>query len=523
MKSRFVLAFILAALLLLGATAMVASAKASLELRELPKVAAQAPGLAWSGELDATADFSPTWTTGGPVGGAVYAVAVDPEDSDNVFAGMYRSGVRRSTDGGTTWDDTPIDADAQHLDPGEGYANIVDVTTAPGVVYAMNEWKMHTSVDGGETWSHQSFPSGYFGDLEVHPSLTKTLYLAGQGVYSSANGGQNWTVITNGIPSTFINDVEIDPTNPVTMYVGARDNHVYKTTDGGATWSDSSTGLPTTEAYVWDVAVNPVTPTLVYAVTEGEGVYRSEDGGANWSSWSDDGHYSYSRAVMVDPSGATVFVGSDGCGLWARVEGGGDWISLGPDYTTGERRVWTITVPEDDTVFIGIYGDGVYKSTDGGSTWTGPGTSGFNAVGVNHVRAHPTDPDIAYATAYGGLYHTDDGGQSWDRVRESGTTTSLGQDSYGLEINANGKVIVGMRSHIITSTNGTDWFDASSGLGSDSVKYIAADPNVPSTLFAGLCCSSDGGERGVYRSTDGGAHHRYGQRQPERAAGEYGG
>ena len=450
--------------------------------------------------------FTHTWWSGGPVGAAVNAIAFDPVISRTVYVATGGGGLYRSTDGGDTWDDAANDPD-QGLNLGQGHGRVRDVATAEGVVYAATtgcEW-FHWSTDGGDTWSHASGGPWWVEDLAVHPTVTTNLYVAGDDVYISTNGGQSWFSSSTGIdPNDWIRDLAINPITPTIIYA-ASDGKVYKTADGGAHWSNSGSGLPS--QIVWSIAVNPLTPTIVYAGLEAEGVWRSDDGGANWSQWSgSDIHCPYVREIVIDPSDPnTVYIGTDGTGVYKRTEGDAFWTHLGPFYSTGQRRVYAIgmTANAPGTVFAGVWGDGIYKSTDGGQNWQARNVN-LSALHINRIAADPNHPGIAYATARGGLFRTIDGGETWERIRDTGTW--LYSDAYALAIEGNtGTIYVGMHASIIKTTDGTNWYDASSGLPAAHVWDIAINPITPTTVYAAQRWGNTS-EIGVYRSKNGGAN-----------------
>jgi len=165
--------------------------------------------------------FTPTWWSGGPIGAAVNAIAFDPMISSTLYIGTEGGGLYRSTDGGDTWDNTPNDP-AHGLNLSYGHGWVFDVTTAPGVVYAITsgyQW-FHWSTDGGNTWSHASGGPGWARDLAVHPAITTTLYAAaGEGVYKSTNGGQSWFLSNTGMASNeWITEIAVNPVTPTIIY-----------------------------------------------------------------------------------------------------------------------------------------------------------------------------------------------------------------------------------------------------------------------------------------------------------------
>src|ERR1700740_1992849 len=128
------------------------------------------------------------WTSLGPAGGAVFALALDPTTPTTLYAGTD-GGVFKSTTGGSSW--SPVNTGL----PSNTY------------VYA----------------------------LAIDPTTPTTLYAAMKGVFKSTNGGSSWSAVNAGLPSTPIFALALDPTTPTTLYAGTGGG-VFKSTNGGNSW-----------------------------------------------------------------------------------------------------------------------------------------------------------------------------------------------------------------------------------------------------------------------------------------------
>ena len=163
--------------------------------------------------------------------------------------------------------------------------------------------------------------------------------------------------------TAMITALAIDPQNPTTLYAGTTDRGVFKSTDGGATWSGSTTGL--TSIAVGALVIDAQTPTALYAGTTDRGVYKSTDAGASW--------------------GAT--------GL-----------------TNGSVQVLAVDPQTPTTLYALIPDVGVFKSTDGGATWSATGLMtggvycGSCIIPVLTVTALAIDP-LTPSTLYAGVYY----------------------------------------------------------------------------------------------------------------------
>ena len=268
-----------------------------------------------------------------------------------------------------------------------------------------------------------------------------------------------------------ITALAIDPQRPTTLYAGTSDRGVFKTTDGGATWS--ATGLA--NVYVSALAIDPVTPTTLYAVAWG-GLYKSTDGGANWNPINDLTGVGVS-SLAIDPQTPTTLYGwTYHDGVFKSTDGGASWSATGLTGVGGGILALAIDPLTPTTLYAGTdaitfldvdgslwYTSGdVSKSTDGGATWGAVGlASEALQVSVSDLAIDPLTPTTLYAgTNYGpnaayscGVFKSTDGGASWNVTG----LTSVGRDLR-----------------------------------------LAIDPLIPTTLYAGA------GASGVYKSTDGG-------------------
>jgi len=136
-------------------------------------------------------------------------------------------------------------------------------------------------------------------------------------VFKSTDGGSSWSVVSlPNAGTSAVNALAIDPATPTTLYVGTRlrglhgSFSVFKSTDGGSTWSVVNTGLPINTP-VTALAIDPTIPTTLYAGTVG--VFKSTDGGSTWSAVNTGLTNTAVRALAIDPATpTTLYAGTDG-------------------------------------------------------------------------------------------------------------------------------------------------------------------------------------------------------------------
>jgi photosystem II stability/assembly factor-like uncharacterized protein len=271
-----------------------------------------------------------------------------------------------------------------------------------------------------------SFDPALFGGLEYRmvgparggrvtavtgvPSEPRTFYMgvASGGVWKTTDAGATWLPISDGqIPVGSIGAIEVAASNPDIIYVGTGSDDirsnvstgrgVYKSTDGGKTWS--FVGLRQA-GQIGGVRVDPTNPDVVYVAADGNafapnaerGVFRTRDGGKSWEKVLFISDSTGSSDVELQPGNPRVIY----AGMWR-----------------GERRPWTI--------ISGAHEGGLYKSSDGGDHWVKM-TNGLPSglVGKSNLAVTDANPNRVYALIEaapgGGLYRSDDAGEHWTLI-----------------------------------------------------------------------------------------------------------
>lgn len=228
---------------------------------------------------------------------------------------------------------------------------------------------VHLSSDGGATWSAAATqPTDRRLTAAVaHPAAPATLYAAtyGSGIFHSADGGAHWAACTN--TGLNLNTYAL-VVNSGGMLYAATQGGVFASTDC-ATWTARSTGLPHAAGLYSPtvLAVDPAAPGNVYAGVAGAGIYRSGDGGGTWSAASSQPAHTDVRALQVKPGGGgTVFAGSYGGGAFKSTDGGATWASCAAQ--PASPNVLSLAMDNAGSLFAGTEA-GVFVSRDDCTTW----------------------------------------------------------------------------------------------------------------------------------------------------------
>jgi photosystem II stability/assembly factor-like uncharacterized protein len=209
-------------------------------------------------------------------------------------------------------------------------------------------------------------------------------------------------IASNALTDIDVISLAIDPRDPATIYAGIgyersfdQPGGVFKSTDGGTTWSSANTGLAKID--IRALAIDPETPAVIYAGVYDGGVFKTTDGGASWSV--ENAGLSDTRilALAIDPTApATIYAGAETGGIFKSTDGGESWLPTG--LTKGEIRVLAVDPNGSNALYAGAT-SGLIRSTDGGATWVpinkAMATGCFGAFVID-----PFNPNPLYAGGY---------------------------------------------------------------------------------------------------------------------------
>lgn len=308
-----------------------------------------------------------------------------------------------------------------------------------------------------------------------------------------------------GSRSDTIVSIALHPTKPHILYV-ATDEAVYKTRDGGRTWTRLDSELKRTR--VISLAIHPKFPATIFAGTMGDGTYKSPDGGRTWHHFKKGIQKSTISAIVnqivFDPGAPDLVYAATTVGVFRSTDGGRTW----QERTNGMSEVnFVVCLAIDPArpyiLYAGTTG-GVYRTRNATERWekVTTGMVAFDAkmasmaIGVNVLVIDPVNPDVVYAGTTQGLYRSANQGDQWALVQ------SLG-DKYisGMQIDpTNPKILYVATSQGVHKSvdGGQAWQLKSTGLDATSIRTIQISPLDPLTLYVG----TNGG--GLYRTSDGG-------------------
>ncbi len=421
------------------------------------------------------------WRSIGPYrGGRSIAAAGHPSQPLTYYFGATGGGVWKTTDGGHNW---ACVSDSFFRRSSVGALAVAP--SDPNVIYVgigerdirgnfMQGDGVYRSTDGGKTWRHLGLEqTGIIGRIVIHPQNPDHVWVAAlgrifgadaqsieRGVYRSTDGGKTWQRVLHTSPKAGAVHIALDPSNPRTLYAamwqayrspysmssGGPESGLWKSTDGGDTWTNigDRPGLPKGIVGKIGISVSPANPKRVWALIESAsgGLFRSDDGGDTWQRTSEDRNLRqrawYYTHVHADPQNPDV--------------------------------VYVLNV-------------NFLKSVDGGKT--------FQTIRVGHGDTHdlwidPTDPQRMIMADDGGAEVSVNGGQTWTELdlptAQFYHVTVDNQFPYHIYGAQQDNSTIGIPSRTSGFSIGAkDWYEVAGG----ESGYIAIDPSNPEVSYGG--------------------------------------
>ena len=458
--------------------------------REKQRIAA-----AKSKGLSATA-AGPAWSLVGPLfrpnknftdtnasadSGMIANIALHPTDANTIYVAAAGGGVWKTTDGGTSWASL---FDNQLILP---VGAVAVAASAPNRVYAgsgcgdessssqdFSGFGLAISSDAGATWRQsQSSPGSKFSELMVDPENPDILLSAtDRGVMRSTDGGDTWAASLPGSPIAARSLSRA--TNKAVVFAGTwasgTAGSIWKSTDGGVTFTEKTNGLPGTATTRGrgEVAVAPSDVNRVYALFAGADsktldMVRSTDGGETWTAL---GLMSKPTPVevlgtqgnafadlAVDPTNPQI-VYAGGLDLWKSVDGGDNWNRIsnwgGPTneiaYVHADHH--SINFGTGGAIYFTADG-GIFRSTNGGTSYTQL-NRGLATLQFYYIAQTAANPSLVMAGAQ-------DNGTSLRRQGTEFVEPGIGGDGFGCYIHATNPLIMigsAQNNSIARSTDG---------------------------------------------------------------------
>ena len=424
------------------------------------------------------------------IGGRVVCMAIDPNNTNNLWVGSASGGIWRSTNAGTTWTAVPTNL------PVLGVSAIIVDPSNSNIIYAGTGEVYHTEVPvmGFNVW--------------------KTRGTYGIGVIKSTNGGTTWSQVMTKVPSDLfsIQSMAFQPGNSTTIYACATDG-VYRSTNSGGAWSQIYSGIN-----VRDIAINPSnTDQIVISVgnmtNATKGIFRTTNGNSatpTWTQITSGLPASFQGYIKMDNVGSGELIASIGISsstansnreIYRSTDFGSTWAVVGGT-TSGSTtnhcsyQFWfahTVAINPFDTDSLMFGGVNLYRYRR--STTVRVAESGPHAD-QHDIKFDPVRRGTVYVCNDGGVYKSTDGGNNFTAINDGLNATQFYASLGVSKTNAN-RMVGGLQDNGQVVYNGTNWV-APTGAGGDGTA-CAVHPTNDNIMLA--CRDA----RAIKRSTNGGS------------------
>ncbi len=393
-----------------------------------------------------------TWGPPGITAGTPISAVVAPDDPMTVFVNNYNGGVFKSTDGAETWVNTST-----------GYtgADMRDMAIAvdnPAVVYVAGRSGLFKSLESGATWAGLAYgpASDEPCSLAISPDNPRELLSATDHsgtIIKSTDAGNSWRVVFRHpyCPQLFHDPtkwhgfkvIAYAPSNPDIIYAGMRKAinigmiepstepsfGIYKSVDGGETWTEKNSGLENSTKIINNIAVHPGNPDIAYAATFHDGIFKTTDGGESWVAINNGLLSLDVRSLAIDPENPdTIYAGlAEGVGIFKTTNGGELWEPI----NAGIQVLCPSFLQRVGQVQPGVSLEKP-KRIIGGEYYSIPWTN------ISSIVIDPVEPQTLYAAdLHMGVYMSTDGGASWMPINDGLSTKA----ATSLAISADGWIL----------------------------------------------------------------------------------
>jgi photosystem II stability/assembly factor-like uncharacterized protein len=348
------------------------------------------------------------WRLIGPFrGGRALAVTGVPGEPNHFYFGAVDGGVWESLDAGRTWNPIFDDQEIGSIgaiavapsNPHTIYVGSGEADMRSDIAYGDG---MYKSTDGGKSWTHIGLnDTKQIGAIVVDPQNADVVYVAAlghpygpnadRGVFKTTDGGKTWSKVLYKTPDIGAISLAMEPGNPNVVYAGLWQTRrppwnvyppsngpgggLYKTSDGGATWTQLTQGLPARVGHI-GLTISAAAPHRVYANVDAVpgqgGVYRSDDAGATWTHVDGDERLWqrgwYFMGITADPRNPDVVYVMNTATYRSTNAGKNFDVILGDPTGEDHHALWID--PGDSNRMILGSDQGVIVTVNGAKTWS---------------------------------------------------------------------------------------------------------------------------------------------------------
>ncbi|MDC3228015.1 glycosyl hydrolase, partial [Flavobacteriaceae bacterium] len=398
--------------------------------------------------------------------GRIADIAINPDNENEWYVAVGSGGVWKTVNAGTTW---------QPLTDNQSFYSTGSITIDPNNTNTIwlgtgeNVGGRHVgvgkgvflSLDGGKTWKNKGLnKSEHISKIIVNKKNSNNVFVASQGplwssggdrgLYKSIDGGESWSLVLSVNKWTGVTDVVVDPRDENIMYAATWQRHrnvaaymgggpgtkLFKSTDGGDSWRQLKTGLPTGKLGKIGLAISEINPDVLYAAIELErrkgAVYRTSNGGESWKKMSDTvsgatGPHYYQELVASPHHFDKIYL------MDVRVQvsddGGKTFYRMNEGNKHSDNHSMTFKKNDPNYLLVGTDG-GIYESFDDTKSW-----KYVNNLPLTQFYKLAVDDSYPFYNIYGGTQDNNTQGGPSRTFRSNGIANSdwfvlLGGDGH---------------------------------------------------------------------------------------------
>ena len=398
--------------------------------------------------------------------GRIADIAINPDNENEWYVAVGSGGVWKTVNAGTTW---------QPLTDNQSFYSTGSITIDPNNTNTIwlgtgeNVGGRHVgvgkgvflSLDGGKTWKNKGLnKSEHISKIIVNKKNSNNVFVASQGplwssggdrgLYKSIDGGESWSLVLSVNKWTGVTDVVVDPIDENIMYAATWQRHrnvaaymgggpgtkLFKSTDGGDSWRQLKTGLPTGKLGKIGLAISEINPDVLYAAIELErrkgAVYRTSNGGESWKKMSDTvsgatGPHYYQELVASPHHFDKIYL------MDVRVQvsddGGKTFYRMNEGNKHSDNHSMTFKKNDPNYLLVGTDG-GIYESFDDTKSW-----KYVNNLPLTQFYKLAVDDSYPFYNIYGGTQDNNTQGGPSRTFRSNGIANSdwfvlLGGDGH---------------------------------------------------------------------------------------------
>jgi photosystem II stability/assembly factor-like uncharacterized protein len=430
-----------------------------------------------AGLIRKSTDGGTTWNTlsgGLPGGMGRIQLAMAPSNTAVLYASISSSGgslvgLYRTTDAGATW--TLQASSPNYLGSQGWYDNAVIVNPANPDIVVVGGLDLYVSTTGGSGLTQRCYWATSNSQTFCHADIHRLAYngsvlycMSDGGVYKSTNDGTNWVDLNQTISTLQFQSADYDGSNLLNIHGGCQDNNKQYTNNGGSNWIQRTTG---DGGYT---IIDPVNPNYIYGQYVNGSCQRSQNSGVSYTNITPTGSTGglfYNPYEMAPGDHNTIVFGR--ADIWKTTNAqtattGSGWTQIATTAIVGGNvSAIAISWTNINKIYIGTSNGRILVTSDNGSNWTT--TSGYPYV--SDFAVDNANDNICYVSLGGTsgshVLKTTDGGTTWVNITNS--IPNIAANSVILRTAAPRMLFVGTDIGVFQSTNeGTTWVSFNSGL-----------------------------------------------------------